>query len=124
MSTKEDEFLKQLRATFRVEAAEHLQVIATGLLDLEKTRETQAQRNLVEAMFRAAHSLKGAARAADFTDIESHCQAVEDMFASWKRQQDTPSPAAFDTAHRALNAIARSLYVSEGYAGWVRQSTA
>ena len=35
MSTQ-DEFLEQLRATFRVEAAEHLQAIAAGLLELER----------------------------------------------------------------------------------------
>lgn len=113
MSTKEDEFLKQLRATFRIEAAEHLQVIATGLLDLEKTPETTAQRSLVETVFRAAHSLKGAARAVDFTEIESQCQSLEDMFAAWKRQDDTPSPTAFDTAHRALNAISTNLSAPE-----------
>ena len=43
MSSKEDEFLKELRATFKLEAEEHLQVIAAGLLELEKApaRETQ-----------------------------------------------------------------------------------
>ena len=36
MSTKEDEFLQQLRATFKVEAAEHVQAIAAGLLEEAK----------------------------------------------------------------------------------------
>ena len=38
MSAKEEEFLKSLRATFKVEAAEHLQAIAAHLLELEKRR--------------------------------------------------------------------------------------
>jgi len=109
MSTKEDEFLKQLRATFKVEAAEHLQAIAAGLLELEKTPAPQAQRKIVETVFRAAHSLKGAARAVDFTEIESLCQSLEDVFASWKRQESAPSPDAFDTLHRKLDAIAAQL---------------
>lgn len=33
MSTKEDEFLQQLRATFAVEAAEHVQAMAAGLME-------------------------------------------------------------------------------------------
>ena len=57
MSIKEDEFLKSLRATFS-EADEHLQVIAAGLLALEKTLLPEEQPNLVETVFRSAHSLK------------------------------------------------------------------
>ena len=71
MSTQEDEFLNALRATFKVEAAEHLQAITTGLLALEKTPAPEAQRDLIATVFRAAHNLKGAARAVDFTEIES-----------------------------------------------------
>ena len=33
---KEDDFLEALRATFKVEAEEHLQAISAGLLELEK----------------------------------------------------------------------------------------
>ena len=36
MSEHEDQFLTSLRETFKTEASEHLQVIATGLLELEK----------------------------------------------------------------------------------------
>jgi hypothetical protein len=31
----DEEFLRALRATFKVEAAEHLQALGTGLLELE-----------------------------------------------------------------------------------------
>ena len=109
MSTKEDEFLEQLRATFKVEAAEHLQVIAAGLLELEKAPAPAAQRKIVETVFRAAHSLKGAARAVDFIAIESLCQSLEDVFASWKQQEKAPPPTALDTLHRTLDAITAAL---------------
>jgi two-component system chemotaxis sensor kinase CheA len=105
MSTQEDEFLKSLRATFKVEAAEHLQAMATGLLELEKTPAPEAQSILAATVFRAAHSLKGAARAVDFTEIESMCQSLEDMFAAWKRPGKSPTPVSFDAAHRKLNEI-------------------
>ncbi|ABE44385.1 hybrid sensor histidine kinase/response regulator [Polaromonas sp. JS666] len=106
MSTKEDNFLLQLRATFKVEAEEHLQTIADGLLELESTPSAQAKGQIVETVFRAAHSLKGAARAVGFSEIELLCQSMEDVFASWKRQESLPSPDALDTLHRVLDAIA------------------
>ena len=105
MSTKEDEFLKSLRATFKVEAGEHLQAIAAGLLALEKTPVPEEQRGLIETVFRAAHSLKGAARAVNFTEVESICQSLEDVFAAWKRQESKPSPQALDKVHRSLDAV-------------------
>ena len=78
-TTKDEDFSKTLRATFKVEAEEHVHAMATGVLELEKAPGHDAQRRLVETVFRAAHSLKGAARAVDFTDIESHCQSLEEI---------------------------------------------
>jgi two-component system chemotaxis sensor kinase CheA len=103
MSTADEEFLRQLRATFKFEAAEHLQAIAAGLMDLEKTTDAALQKPLIEIVFRAAHSLKGAARAVDFNEIESVCQSLENLFAAWKRQESLPSAASLDTAHLALD---------------------
>jgi two-component system chemotaxis sensor kinase CheA len=105
MSTKEDEFLNSLRATFKVEADEHLQEMATGLLALEKTPLPDEQHNLVETVFRAAHSLKGAARAVNFTEVELICQSLEDVFAAWKRRESMPSPQALDKVHHSLDAV-------------------
>ena len=109
MSTQEDEFHKRLRATFKIEAEEHLQAIGAGLLELEKAPAPEEQRRVIETVFRAAHSLKGAARAVDFTEIESICQSLEDTFASWKRQERAPSPQELDTLHRALNTITAAM---------------
>jgi two-component system chemotaxis sensor kinase CheA len=112
MTTRDEDFLKRLRATFSVEAAEHVQAIATGVLELEKTPAPEAQRDLVETVFRAAHSLKGASRAVDFTDIEARCQSLEDMFAGWKRQESAPTRDALDTVHRTLDAVSAALTIA------------
>ncbi len=109
MRTQDDEFLRQLRETFKLEAAEHLQAITAGLLELEKTPEPAAQRKIVEVVFRAAHSLKGAARSVDFTQIESLCQSLEDVFASWRQQESVPSLEALDTLHRTLDAMTAAM---------------
>ena len=103
--TTDDAFLLTLRATFKVEAAEHLQTIGSGLLLLEKTADATERLPLIETVFRAAHSLKGAARAVSFIDIESICQSLESLFASWKRGDSTPTAKALDVAHRALDEI-------------------
>jgi two-component system chemotaxis sensor kinase CheA len=81
--TGDAEFLRTLRATFKVEATEHLQTIAAGLLELEKVPGPANPLQTIETVFRAAHSLKGAARAVDFAPIESLCQSLESEFAAW-----------------------------------------
>lgn len=109
MSTKDDEFLKTLRATFRVEAQEHVQTMVSGLLEVEKSPDDDARRRLIEDVFRAAHSLKGAARAVDAATIESLCQSLEDTFATWKHQESAPTPETLDAVHRTVNAISEAL---------------
>jgi two-component system chemotaxis sensor kinase CheA len=117
MSIQDQEFLDQLRATFKVEAAEHLYTIGSGLLELEKVPAPAAPQEIVETVFRAAHSLKGAARAVDLGEIESLCQTIEDVFASWKRQESAPSPAALDGLHRTLDAMTTAITGPKGAAG-------
>jgi two-component system chemotaxis sensor kinase CheA len=105
MSGIEEELLRTLRATFKVEAAEHLQSIGAGLMELEKASASADRMRLIETVFRAAHSLKGAARAVSFSGIEAQCQALEGLFAAWKRRESTPTPETLDAAHAALNAV-------------------
>ena len=81
MDSKEQEFLQSLRATFRVEAAEHLQTIGTGLLDLEKTPALGKLSGIIATVFRAAHSLKGAARAVDLHPVEGLAHRLETLFS-------------------------------------------
>ena len=100
MTPREQEFLRRLRATFEVEAAEHLGVMGEELLALEKLPPGQDPARY-ETIFRTAHSLKGAARAVSARDVETLCQAMEGVFARWKRGEARPDPAAFDGFHRA-----------------------
>lgn len=109
MSKNDEEFLKRLLATFRVEADEHIKAITAGLIDLEKSDPGQRRMEIIEIVFREAHSLKGAARAVNLTDIETLCQAIEGVFASLKRGETALSPDSFDALHRAVDAAARLL---------------
>ena len=62
MDTREEEFLKRLKATFKIEADEHVQTISSGLLDLENTSNPEGKNRILETIYREAHSLKGAAQ--------------------------------------------------------------
>ena len=106
MFTQDPEFLKQLHAAFHNEAAEHLQAMSAGLLQLENAAPGEASRAVLERVFREAHSLKGAARAVNLPDVESLCQAMESTFADWKRQATSHTPVEFDSVHQALDLIA------------------
>ncbi len=109
MPKNDEEFLKRLLATFRVEADEHIKAITAGLIDLEKSYPGERRMEMVEIVFREAHSLKGAARAVNLTDIETICQSIESVFASLKRGEIALQPRSFDALHRAVDAAARLL---------------
>ena len=105
MVKKSDEFARRLLSTFRVEADEHLKNITSGLIELEKDPDLQSKAGIIETVFREAHSLKGAARAANLTDIETICQSLESVFSALKRQEIDPGPFMFDTLHQAVDVL-------------------
>lgn len=107
MTPREQAFLSRLRATFRVEAAEHLQTMAVELLALEKVPAAERKPTQCEAIFRTAHSLKGASRAVSAPEIEVVCQALEGIFSGWKHGTLTPAAESFDVLHQSVNLLAQ-----------------
>ncbi|MEW5913981.1 MAG: response regulator [Thermodesulfobacteriota bacterium] len=116
MGSKDAEFLKRILATFRVEAQEHLQAISAGIMDLEKKLAPARRAELIETVFRATHSLKGAARSVDQTEIESVCQPLESVLSALKREQIKLAPALYDLIHQAMDHLARQLAALQGQA--------
>lgn len=100
----DDAFMRDLRATFAVEARELLQALSRGLVGLEDHAGDPAVR--IEPVFRAAHSLKGAARAVELHDVESLCQLIEDILAR-HRKEHRPLPSG------ATHAVQLALDVME-----------
>ena len=107
MTNQEEEFLRTLRAAFLVEADEHLQAISSGLLELEKSPPPAESTPLLENVYRETHSLKGAARAVNLTEIETVCQSLESVLSAWKRREIAASPELFDTLHRGFDLAGR-----------------
>jgi two-component system, chemotaxis family, sensor kinase CheA len=105
----EEAFLKELRATFAAEAQEHLQTLATGLVELETATTPVLQQALIETVFRGVHSLKGAARAVEDRAVEALCQSMESVLSALKHQRLEFRRALADLLHDALDALARLL---------------
>jgi two-component system chemotaxis sensor kinase CheA len=94
---------------FKVEAAEHVQALASGLIALEQASATGERAELIEAVFREAHSLKGAARAVGMGDIEALCQSTESTFAALKRGERDLSAAVLDELHGTVSQLGNLL---------------
>ncbi len=109
MAISEEEFLAQLLETFSVETKEHTQALINGLIALEATEDPSDRKEMVEMIFREAHSLKGAARAVNQKEVEQLCQAIETIFSKWKRGEEEPQVALFDSIYRSLDLISESI---------------
>ncbi|MDP2038802.1 MAG: Hpt domain-containing protein, partial [Ignavibacteria bacterium] len=110
MDKKDEEFLKRLQATFRIEAGEHIQNLISGLMELEKLPTSGKNSELIETIFREAHSLKGAARSVNKKDVESVCQTLESIFGKMKNEGLALISSQFDLIHSAIDSI--SLMIS------------
>lgn len=107
---KEDpEFQRRLLATFKGEAQEHLAVLSSGLLEVEKAPSSEASARTMEEILRATHSLKGAARAVNQPRIESLCQPMEGILAAWKRNELPVSSERLDLLLRATSLLEQLL---------------
>ncbi|MDP3617957.1 MAG: hybrid sensor histidine kinase/response regulator, partial [Rhodoferax sp.] len=113
MTQQDDDFLKRLLATFRIEADEHLQAMSAGLIELENNPAEVRHAEIVETVFREAHSLKGAARAVNLKEIESVCQSLESVLAALKGKQIAVSPPLFDLMQEAIDALGTLLSAKE-----------
>jgi len=99
------DFLKELRATFAAETKERLDAVSAGLVELEHSTSPERELELVEALFRETHSLKGAARSVNAASIEAVSHALESLFSALKRREIAQTPELFDLIHTAVDTI-------------------
>ncbi len=109
MGETNDKFREKLLSTFKIEAGEHVKEMSSSLIELEEATETEKQQRIIETAFRAAHSLKGAARAVNEARIEKICQSLEGSFFSVKCKGIKLSPGLFDLLHKAVDALGNLL---------------
>ena len=97
---------EQIISSFRAELAEHVQTLNDGLLAVEQQRVSGADKEeTLGNLFRAAHSLKGAARAVGVNAIEQLAHALEDVLGALQHDKLTPTPEMFTACYKAVDAI-------------------
>jgi len=97
---------EQLISSFRDDLTEQVQIMTDGLLALEQSRVSGEERRVtMEDIFRAAHSLKGAARAVGVTVVEQLAHALEGVLDAMQRETIELTPELFDACYRALDAL-------------------
>ena len=104
-----EELRRQLMATFKVELEEHIAALNKGLLELEKGPSPEELENLLAELFRAAHSVKGAARAVDLKDIETISHRMEDVLGALKRGELSSSPELVDILLPAVDTLGTAM---------------
>jgi two-component system chemotaxis sensor kinase CheA len=80
--------LKKFQETFFEEAAEHLSTMESGLLHLE---ESGSDNEFLNTIFRAAHSIKGAAGSFDFKEIVRLTHVMENVLDKLRSNLLTPT---------------------------------
>ncbi len=97
---------EKLLNSFRVELKEHIQTMTDGLLALEQnTVAGDARQATLEEVFRAAHSLKGAARALGVTMIEQLAHALENILDALRHDEIEPTAGMYTACYEAFDAI-------------------
>jgi two-component system chemotaxis sensor kinase CheA len=114
--SKDEQFLKRLLTTFKIEAAEHVEAISSGLVEMEKTSDPSGRAELIERVFRETHSLKGAARTVSVSAVEDVSRSMENIFSNLKKNKE-PDPRLFDLLHNALDLLRKLLGAVDSEAG-------
>lgn len=99
---KDDDLNDRLRATFVQELEEQVRELNSGLLALEQ-RPSDHER--VRALFRSAHTIKGAARVAGVPVVERVCHAMESVFANLRDGTQTLTGADFSLLFAACDGL-------------------
>lgn len=105
MGTKQDVFRERLAAAFRSEAAEHVAAISSGLSELDRPSPPVNAQEIIETTFREMHTLKGAARSVNETEIESLCQSAESALSSLRHGKITFSRSLADLIFLTLGRV-------------------
>ena len=105
MAKSQEEFFRELLADFKIEASEHQEAITKGMLQLEKQPSKSDYQLIVETTFRELHSLKGASRAVNQTDIEKLCQSMEGVFHQLKDGKASLTPQLFELLFKGVDVL-------------------
>lgn len=95
----DQDFEQELLQIFKAEAEDYLNILNDGLIALDEHPDDRT----IEEMFRTTHSLKGAARAVNFSAVEELCQAIESLFAKLKNHELELTENILDVLIKAID---------------------
>jgi two-component system sensor histidine kinase and response regulator WspE len=95
---------------FRMEAENQTAILAQGLLDLEKDAGSEEK---LEALMRASHSVKGAARIVGIDAVVAIAHELEDCFVAAQRRQIELTSAHIDLLLKAVDTIVQIAHLDE-----------
>ena len=101
----------RFQETFFVESAEHVETMETGLLDLEQRADDL---DLLNRIFRAAHSIKGNAGMFGFTAIGELTHKMENVLDRLRNGEMVATPGTVDLLLRSLDALKLLLDAAQG----------
>jgi len=93
-------------ALFKGEAQDYLVTLNKGLLSLEKKPDQPA---VIDDLFRAAHTLKGALRMMGYMDIQDNAHLLEDIFGKMRSGEVSATAVVITQALKTLDAITAQL---------------
>jgi two-component system, chemotaxis family, sensor kinase CheA len=99
MSYELDEEILQ---DFLVEAGELLELLSEQLVELENNPD---DKNLLNAIFRGFHTVKGGAGFLALTELVETCHGAENVFDTLRNGQRSVSPVLMDTMLQALDTV-------------------
>ena len=95
---------------FRMEAENQTAILAQGLLDLEKDARSEEK---LEALMRASHSVKGAARIVGIDAVVAIAHELEDCFVAAQRRQIDLTSSHIDLLLKAVDTIVQIAHLDE-----------
>jgi len=104
-----DEF-SQFNAAFFEESAEHMTAIESGLLELE---QRPADLDLLNTIFRSAHSIKGVAGMLGFTAIAQFTHKMETLLDQMRNGRITANPPLTDLLLKATDCLKTLIDVAQ-----------
>lgn len=105
MASEDELFFKKLLSIFYTEASEHLQNMTTELIELENITSEDEKNTKIGTIYRAAHSLKGAAISVEAKEIGMLCQALESLLSRIQKQPQFLSKALFNLLHQTIDRL-------------------
>ncbi|WP_040335933.1 hybrid sensor histidine kinase/response regulator [Candidatus Magnetobacterium casense] len=94
----------EMRELFKLESDEHLSVLESNLMQLEQQPDNK---EILQEMFREAHSLKGSARMLGVYKVMEVSHALEDLFGKAQRGDIVFTPAIIERIYPVVDAIGK-----------------